>query len=365
LIEITKSYKPKDIYNCDETGIFWRLLPNKTVAFNDESGKGGKKAKDRVTALLFSNSDGTDRDIILIGKSKSPRCFKEKGKRKKLPLKYYNQHNAWINANIFEDVLKNFNKKIKREKRNVVLFMDNCSCHLMDKVYSNVKIVYFPPLTTSALQPLDQGIISSFKAFYRKIMISFMISQFENGDDVTEKDITLYNAMDFMDNAWKSVTDKTIINCFTKAGFQIKTTIIEKVSENDSDEDSDDNFWEKLKIFTPISYETFEEYVNFDSHLDCYQELSDQEIVNAVLESKEEIEEVKVEELNETDFMQVPSSSEAFKSLFVLQNYFRSFECESALEYLSCLQKLLSDNQFKALKQTKITNHFFASNDIQ
>jgi len=147
--------------------------------------------------------------------------------------------------------------------------------------------------------------------------------------------------MDFMDNVWKSVTDKTIINCFTKAGFQMKTTIIEKVSENDSDQDSDDNFWEKLKIFTPISYETFEEYVNFDSHLDCYQELSDQQIVNAVLQSKEEIEEVEVEDLNETDFMQVPSSSEAFKSLFVLLNYFRSFECESALEYLSCLQNLL------------------------
>lgn len=103
------------------------------MAFNDETGKGSKKAKDRVTVLLLTNSDGSDRKIIVIGKSKNPRCFKEKGKQKVLPVKYYNQQNAWINASIFEDILENFNKKIKKEKRNVILFMDNCSCHLTDK----------------------------------------------------------------------------------------------------------------------------------------------------------------------------------------------------------------------------------------
>ena len=36
LPSIIQGYEPRDIYNADETGLFWQLLPNKTLA---EKGK--------------------------------------------------------------------------------------------------------------------------------------------------------------------------------------------------------------------------------------------------------------------------------------------------------------------------------------
>jgi hypothetical protein len=38
---------PNDVFNIDETGLFWQLLPNKTMAFRGERCTSGKKSKQR------------------------------------------------------------------------------------------------------------------------------------------------------------------------------------------------------------------------------------------------------------------------------------------------------------------------------
>jgi hypothetical protein len=42
----------------------------------EESKKVFKKSKDRVTALLLVNADGSERMLVVIGKSREPRCFR-------------------------------------------------------------------------------------------------------------------------------------------------------------------------------------------------------------------------------------------------------------------------------------------------
>ena len=39
---ICEKYNPDDIYNCDETGLYFRLGPNKTVTLKNENCKGTK-----------------------------------------------------------------------------------------------------------------------------------------------------------------------------------------------------------------------------------------------------------------------------------------------------------------------------------
>jgi hypothetical protein len=39
---LLRGYIPRDIYNADETGLFFRALPNKTFAFRGEKCAGGK-----------------------------------------------------------------------------------------------------------------------------------------------------------------------------------------------------------------------------------------------------------------------------------------------------------------------------------
>ena len=59
LKELTKSYHPEDIYNADETALFFQLGPKKTLATSTTNGT--KTSKARTTVMLISNSSGTDK----------------------------------------------------------------------------------------------------------------------------------------------------------------------------------------------------------------------------------------------------------------------------------------------------------------
>ena len=73
---LLERYAPEDIYNADETGVFFQMLPNKTLAFKGEKCTGGKESKVRVSVMLLANMTGTDKQrILVIGKSQKQRCF--------------------------------------------------------------------------------------------------------------------------------------------------------------------------------------------------------------------------------------------------------------------------------------------------
>jgi len=61
------------VYSADEMGLFFTVLPNRTLAYKGESCHIGKDSKDRLTVLLCVNSDGSDKQVpIVIGKSPKP-----------------------------------------------------------------------------------------------------------------------------------------------------------------------------------------------------------------------------------------------------------------------------------------------------
>jgi hypothetical protein len=45
LPELVKDFEPKDIFNWDEFGLFWRIPPNKSFTIRGQKFKFGKKAK--------------------------------------------------------------------------------------------------------------------------------------------------------------------------------------------------------------------------------------------------------------------------------------------------------------------------------
>lgn len=50
------------IYNADETGLWYKVLPQKTLATNmEKSVSGFKGVKDRVTVLVCANASGEDK----------------------------------------------------------------------------------------------------------------------------------------------------------------------------------------------------------------------------------------------------------------------------------------------------------------
>jgi hypothetical protein len=203
-----------DVYNADESGLYWRALPNNTYYVNEDECKGQKRSKERVTFLAITNWDGSDRKrLIVIGKSKNPRCFKN---IKSLPVRYYANKTAWMQTDIFTEILNNWNKKLIKENRNILLFLDNCSVHSQNLNLSNIKIEFFPPNCTSVLQPLDMGIIKNIKVKYRSKLMSNILREYRKNKKVNTDFINLYDALCILDSAWNEVSGQTIYNCFNK-----------------------------------------------------------------------------------------------------------------------------------------------------
>lgn len=74
LQRVLQDYDPEDIFNLDETGLFYRLGPNYTLATKKVSGT--KKSKDRITVALAANATGTTKiKPFVIPKVQRPRVL--------------------------------------------------------------------------------------------------------------------------------------------------------------------------------------------------------------------------------------------------------------------------------------------------
>lgn len=121
LRELCKGYKPEDIWNEDETGCFFRALPDKSLAEEGSRCKGGKKSKLRMTVAFFVNVKGEKEESIVIWKSKNPRCFKNlRDKRRPANVTYFSNLKSWMNSEIMLELLKGINRRMHREQREIM-----------------------------------------------------------------------------------------------------------------------------------------------------------------------------------------------------------------------------------------------------
>ena len=66
------SYSEEDVYNADETSLFFKLLPNRSVILSKGTYRGGKCSKEQYTVLLCISYSGTHKMKLLdIGKDDS------------------------------------------------------------------------------------------------------------------------------------------------------------------------------------------------------------------------------------------------------------------------------------------------------
>ncbi len=151
---LCEGYKDEDIFNADETGLFYELQPSGTMKFKHESCSGGKLSKLRVSILFAASMTGEKLQPVFIGKSLNPRCLKNVN-RKNLGVIYKSNASSWMTTIIFNEWLKCIDSKL-----------DNFSGHKITIPLTNIKCIFFPPNSTSTIQPMDQGIIANFKHFY-------------------------------------------------------------------------------------------------------------------------------------------------------------------------------------------------------
>ena len=80
LYEIIKEYDPEQVYNMDETGLFYRQLPRYSLLLPNEdvsTVRGRKKIKDHGSLAVRANATGSHKiSCTLIGKANCPACIK-------------------------------------------------------------------------------------------------------------------------------------------------------------------------------------------------------------------------------------------------------------------------------------------------
>jgi hypothetical protein len=86
-----------------------------------------------------------------------------------------------MTAATMEECLHIFNANMKKENRKSILLVDNATCHPKVKV-SNVKIAWFPAISTRVLQPTDMGVIYTFKSHYRRFLMQSLILNVEKAN---------------------------------------------------------------------------------------------------------------------------------------------------------------------------------------
>jgi len=234
LVQQLARFSAADRYNCDESGLVFNKRPQSSNVRLDKGKqlRGGKDDKVRITTFHIINETGTDkRKIWVIGRAERPHAFRQNRiNPANLPVIYRHNKKAWLLTGLWYEFLRGLNEEMRIARRHIALVTDNCPTHPPPTsppidykgppppVLTNITLVYLPPNTTSFLQPLDAGIIASFKAAYRRRYAQFMVEHFNIHGNAPSK-LDILQAIYLIADSWESVTQDTIVHCWRKVGI--------------------------------------------------------------------------------------------------------------------------------------------------
>ena len=232
----TEAFLPQQVFNCDETGLFWKKMPKRTYITKEEKSlPGHKPMKDRLTLLLCANASG-DLKVkpMLVYHSENPRVFKKFNVQKnRLNVMWRANSKAWVTQQFFiEWVNKVFGPSVKKylKENNLplkaLLVLDNAPAHpsgledTLMKEFQFIKIEFLPPNTTPLLQPLDQQVIANFKKLYTKALFQKCFDITENTQltlrEFWKDHFNILSCLNLIDQAWQGITVRTLNSAWRK-----------------------------------------------------------------------------------------------------------------------------------------------------
>ncbi|GBO11442.1 hypothetical protein AVEN_16332-1 [Araneus ventricosus] len=212
---------------------------------------------------------------------------------------------------------------MRLQKRKIFLFLDNCTPHL-DLKLKNVRVEFFPTNCTCQLQPLDPGIIRSFKAHYRKQQVRKSLLFLGSGDlqDASKANTNVLEALNLISTAWDSVDKNCVTNVLNKAAGFSKSESDDEISPSPSDRngtEGEDSVAEG-ENFPDVD----DAYIDCDAHLITSQIPSIFDLMPASDDSGDE------EEITED----VPTADQAIQTIKTLKQF---FNCEPRSKFMKTL----------------------------
>ncbi|XP_069156566.1 tigger transposable element-derived protein 1-like [Procambarus clarkii] len=189
-----EQFLPQQVFNCDETGLFWKKLPKRTyITQEEQSLPGHKPMKDRLTLVLCANASGDCKvKPLLVYHSENPRVFK---------------------------ALRNYLVE-KQLPLRALLVLDNAPAHppeMQDDLFPEnqfITIKFLPPNTTPLLQSMDKQVIANFKKLYMKALLERCVHVIDT-TGLTLKQFwkdhfNIMGALRLIDKAWEGVSRRTL-----------------------------------------------------------------------------------------------------------------------------------------------------------
>lgn len=363
-----KNFTEEQIYNADETGLYWKCLPTRTLASEHEKqAPGAKPSKERITLMLCANAAGTHRlKLAVIGKAKKPRSFK--GTRgTNLPVKYYNQQSAWMDEKIFrswfhDEFVPQVRKHLKAKNlpQEAVLLIDNAPSHpVVHFLKSDDGLIfakYLPPNTTSLIQPMDQGVIAALKKKYRGNLLRKYV---EEGKTLTGfwKEHSILDAIYDVAASWTNVAESTLQNCWTKIivrETEHPNELPEEIETSGDSAESLSGLAQSLEGGENVDTNDILEWFDCDREASVFSCLTPEEIVRDVQENHVQ----EVEEPEEDVGTKITLNS-ASNSISELIEFFHDKDIPTSDKVvLYKLRGLIKKWEFDGKKQTTIENYF-------
>ncbi|KFD64458.1 hypothetical protein M514_23305 [Trichuris suis] len=160
-----KKNEPEQVFNMDETGLFWKKLPSRTYLMKDEATPPG----------WFQQ------------------CFVPQAKQYLLSLGM---------------------------EFKVLLLLDNAGGHHADVHSEGFQIQLLPPNTTSLIQPMDQGVIRAFKALYTKISLQRIVNAMDADENFMLKgywrEFSISACLSVIQSALREMKKETLNTCWKK-----------------------------------------------------------------------------------------------------------------------------------------------------
>ena len=317
--ELIEGYDQKDVFNCDETGLYYKQSTLLSLVMPGYSCHGGKAQKERITLLICCSWMGEKVKPLIIGKSVRPRCLRG-ADLDSMAISYKYQKSLWMNGDIFSCWMNEFETLVFQAGRKVLLFMDNATVHNSVELMQlrAVKVVFFPKNTTCCTQPCDAGIIQTVKLLYRKQLYNSILSTLthEGGERMYPyKEINISRVIVWLFQAWRDLKPATIMKCFAHCGFSEAGELIEPQQAA----------LQGMEVYTLLSAEEKQIYI-FPPVMEPEElfdvvvtELNDQ-LNEASLQAIPPIEIIKPEE----DVAEIPNNKQVLQAIDTIQSCTRA-----------------------------------------
>ena len=198
LPSVIEGFDFNKVNNQDETAYLSNALPTRSYLPRNASAAGYKSSMNRITVSLCANADGTHKiRPQVIAHARNPKSLKNVPDhdythhlQKMYGVDYMWNRNSWQQATTFSAWLEKFKSQVAEYHGlhcKTLLIIDGAGCHQLDpakieyeeitceeetgmrlvkyaSAMVNMHILVLPPRATTSIQPMDQGIIYSWKS---------------------------------------------------------------------------------------------------------------------------------------------------------------------------------------------------------